>query len=60
MLAFKKKTMEGTSVLNLRVMPPRKVSRGQQGKDDLERKSMRLPVALPEKAYGGAGTAAQS
>lgn len=60
MLAFKRKAVEGKSVLDLRMMPARKVSRGQQGKDDLERRSMRLPVAQPEKAYRGADTAAQS
>lgn len=37
MLAFKKKTIEGKGVLDLGMMPARKTSGGQRGKDDLER-----------------------
>lgn len=37
MPAFKKKTVEGKSVLDLGTVPARKVSGGQRGKDDFER-----------------------
>lgn len=41
MFAFKKKSAERRSVPDLGMVPARKVSRGQQGVDDLDRSRQR-------------------